>query len=301
MSASSQLARLQRWSLIGLVAAAIAAGVLLWPWSPVAAVAVALLLAFAHAVVLALEFLLLRLAGRADHTPTPSVPQLMSAWAREVVQDAVVFGWRQPFDWQRVPDHLQGAPGATGIVFIHGFVCNRGFWTPWMQQARARGHAFVAVNLEPVFCSIDDYCRTIGEAVGAVTLATGRPPMLVCHSMGGLAARAWLRHDGGRTRVAHVVTIGTPHRGTWLARFSRLPNGRQMRIGCDWIAALPGAEPGAERLFTCWYSNCDNVVFPPSTATLPAADNRLLEGAAHVDLAFRPAVVEHTFALAARL
>jgi len=301
MPASSKLARLQRWAPLGLLAAAIAAGVLLWPWSPIGAVIVALLIAFLHAGVLALEFLMLRLATRDDPAPKPSLRQLVSAWAREVVDDAVVFGWRQPFDWRREPDRLEGAPGTTGIVFIHGFVCNRGFWTPWLRQARARGHAFVAVNLEPVFCSIDGYSRIIDEAVQAVTRATGRPPLLVCHSMGGLAARAWLRHDGGRTRVAHVVTIGTPHRGTWIARFSRLPNGRQMRVGCDWLNALPGAEPDAARLFTCWYSNCDNIVFPPSTATLPAADNRFLEGAAHVDLAFRPAVVEHTFALAARL
>jgi pimeloyl-ACP methyl ester carboxylesterase len=301
MPASSKLARLQRWAPIGILAAALLSGALLWSWSPIAAVVVALLVALAHGIVLALEFLLLRLASRGDPTPTPSVSQLVSAWAREVVQDAVVFGWRQPFDWQRVPDHLQGAAGVAGIVFIHGFVCNRGFWTPWMREARNRGHAFVAVNLEPVFCSIDDYCQIIDEAVRAVSRATGRPPMLVCHSMGGLAARAWLRQDGGRTPVAHVVTVGTPHGGTWLARFSRLPSGRQMRVGCDWLAALPGAEPDAARLFTCWYSNCDNVVFPPSTATLPAADNRLLEGAAHVDLAFRPTVVEHTFALAARL
>ena len=301
MPACSKLARLQRWAPLGLLAAAIAGAVLLWPWSPIGAVIVALLIAFLHAGVLALEFLMLRLAGRGDGTPEPSTRQLVSAWAREVLDDAVVFGWRQPFDWRREPDRLEGAPGTTGIDFIHGFVCNRGFWTPWLRQARSRGHAFVAVNLEPVFCSIDDYSRVIDEAVQSVTRATGRPPLLVCHSMGGLAARAWLRHDGGRTRVAHVVTIGTPHRGTWLARFSRLPNGRQMRVGCDWLNALPGAEPDAARLFTCWYSNCDNIVFPPSTATLPAADNRFLEGAAHVDLAFRPAVMQHTFALAARL
>lgn len=301
MSAGSKLARLQRWVPIGFLAAALASGSLLWSWSPVWAVVVALLVAFAYAVVLGVEFLLMRLASRGDPTPAPSVAQLISAWGREVVQDAVVFGWRQPFEWRRVPDQLLGTPGVSGIVFIHGFVCNRGFWTPWMREARARGHAFVAVNLEPVFCSIDDYGQIVGEAVRAVTKATGRPPLLVCHSMGGLAARAWLRQDAGRTPVAHVITIGTPHRGTWLARFSRLSNGRQMRIGCDWIAALPGAEPEAARRFTCWYSNCDNVVFPPSMATLPGADNRLVEGAAHVDLAFRPAVLDYTFALAARL
>jgi hypothetical protein len=53
--------------------------------------------------------------------------------------------------------------------------------------------------------------------------------------------------------------------------------------------------------FTCWYSNCDNVVFPASTATLEGADNRLIAGAGHIDLAFRDDVMAHTFALAARL
>jgi triacylglycerol lipase len=41
-----------------------------------------------------------------------------------------------------------------------------------------------------VFGGIDDYAPLIEQAVQQVTQATGRPPLLVCHSMGGLAARA---------------------------------------------------------------------------------------------------------------
>jgi triacylglycerol esterase/lipase EstA (alpha/beta hydrolase family) len=118
------------------------------------------------------------------------------------------------------------------------------------------------------------------------------PPLLVCHSMGGLAARAWLRASSGYARVHHVVTIGTPHHGTWLARFSRVANGRQMRIGCDWQRQLERDLPPQQRaLFTCWYSNCDNIVFPASTATLPGAENRLLRGVAHVRLALHAGVM----------
>jgi len=43
--------------------------------------------------------------------------------------------------------------------------------------------------------------------------------------------------------------------------------------------------------FVCWYSNCDNVVFPASTATLPGADNRFVPGLPHVGLAFDAAVM----------
>jgi triacylglycerol esterase/lipase EstA (alpha/beta hydrolase family) len=149
----------------------------------------------------------------------------------------------------------------------------------------------VAVNLEPPFGPIDAYAAAIDDAVARVTAATGRPPLLVCHSMGGLAARAWLR-SSAPGRVCHVVTIGTPHGGTWLGRFSHLHNGRQMRLGSQWVRALP-QDIASQVPFTCWYSNCDNIVFPASTATLPGADNRLVRGAAHVELAFRPEVFAH--------
>ena len=49
--------------------------------------------------------------------------------------------------------------------------------------------------------------------------------------------------------------------------------------------------------FTCWYSNTDNIVFPTSTAALPGADNRLVRGAAHVQMAFLPEVMTATLAL----
>jgi hypothetical protein len=51
---------------------------------------------------------------------------------------------------------------------------------------------------------------------------------------------------------------------------------------------------------TCWYSNCDNIVFPAETATLPAARNRFVAGEAHVALAFHPDVIEDCLGLLRR-
>jgi pimeloyl-ACP methyl ester carboxylesterase len=297
MPATSSLARLQQGLVAGLLLAASLWLAAWWSARPVLAVAGALAILFAHVIILGLEFLILVHVRRGDPTPPASAMQLVLAWVRESIQDVRVFGWRQPFRWRRWPDHLEGSPGRRGIVFVHGFICNRGIWTPWLARARAGGHPFAAVNLEPVFGSIDDYVRTLDAAVRRVRAASGQPPVLVCHSMGGLAARAWLRRQHRAGAVAHVVTIGTPHHGTWLARFSRVPNGRQMRMDGEWLRDVGTADPEAAKLFTCWYGNCDNVVLPPSTATLAGADNRLVEGAAHVDLAFRPEVVEGTFAL----
>lgn len=301
MARASRLARLQQVLLLALLVAASAWAISWWPRHPVVAIIGTGLILFIHAIPLAVEFLLLGPASKADPAPRPGVHDLLCAWAREVVQDVRVFAWRQPFAWRRCSDRADGKPGAIGIVFVHGFVCNRGFWTPWLQEAQRRGHPFVAVNLEPVFASIDAYAPTLDEAVQRMATVTGRPPLLVCHSMGGLAARAWLRSAGQGTRASHVVTIASPHQGTWLARFGRSANGRQMRMDGEWLRTLRSEERLDARRFTCWSSNCDNVVFPPAVATLPGADNRLLPGAAHVDLAFRPEVMDHTFALARSL
>ena len=59
-----------------------------------------------------------------------------------------------------------------------------------------------------------------------------------------------------------------------------------MRRASPWLRALAAREPaGRAARFTCFYSHCDNIVFPPATATLPGADNRHLPGVAHVHMA----------------
>jgi triacylglycerol esterase/lipase EstA (alpha/beta hydrolase family) len=180
-------------------------------------------------------------------------------------------------------------------VFIHGFVCNRGVWTPWLRALQAEGGVFIAVNLEPVFGGIDSYVPLIDEAVTRVSVATGQAPVLICHSMGGLAARAWLRSMQADGRVRHVVTLGAPHHGTWLGKFSHFANGRQMRLNGDWVSALARDEPPQRRaLFTCWYSHCDNVVFPASTASLPGARNLHVPGTAHMGLVQHPRIMQVT-------
>jgi triacylglycerol esterase/lipase EstA (alpha/beta hydrolase family) len=188
---------------------------------------------------------------------------------------------------------LPTANGRRGLVLVHGFVCNRGLWNRWMLRLRERDVPFIAVNLEPVFGSISDYASTIEQAVQRMQEVTGLAPVLVGHSMGGLAIRAWAAAFAGRGRADRIVTIGSPHRGTWLGRFGTSRNAREMAFGTDWQRALEANESeGDFSNFTCFYSHCDNIVFPASTATLPDADNRHVTGSAHVQLIDQPEVFD---------
>jgi triacylglycerol lipase len=274
---------------VGLwLAAALFFGAALW------IVALALLALLAHALVMALEFSLMRRASRGDAAPAPTRLELLCAWWHEALGALWVFGWVQPWRSRRYADRLgEATRGRRGVILVHGFVCNRGIWNPWLERLHGSGVPCIALNLEPVFGGIDGYGPQIDAAVRCMQQATGLAPLLVAHSMGGLAVRAWLRDaEGSDERIDGVVTIGTPHRGTWLARFGLATNTRQMRLDGDWLRTLAAAEPPqrAQR-FTCFYGHCDNIVFPPAAATLPGADNRHLRATAHVHMLRHPAVL----------
>ena len=254
--------------------------------------AVAVTLGAGHAIVLAIEFAVLRMVSRHAGAPVPGAGPLLAAWREEIVYAVLVFFWRQPWRAQAFPDRLgASARGRRVVIFVHGFVCNRGLWNPWLARLTAADQPFIAVDLEPVFGPIDDYVPIIEAAVQRAEQASGLPPLIVAHSMGGLATRAWLRDSGGDARVHGVITLGTPHGGTVIAKLALGSNGRQMRWQGGYVAALAAGEPASRRaLFTCYWSECDQIVFPPPTAVLPGAKAVQLPAVAHVALSAHEAV-----------
>lgn len=301
-STLNTLAWLQRGLVLALAVVAVAAAA--WvhrAGGPAWAAALTAIATFnVHALILAIEFALLARVDPGGGVPRPSPAALIAAWWGEVGIGLQTFCWRQPFRSRASPDRLSPPPpGRRPVLLVHGFVCNRGLWNPWVRWLAVADVPYIAVNLEPVFGSIDRYVPIIEAAAQRLEALGGGKPLIVAHSMGGLAVRAWLRDRLAAHRVQHIVTIATPHRGTWLARFALTPNARQMRPGSRWLSALAEAEtPQSRSLFTCFYGNCDNIVFPAAMAALPGADNRHIAGVAHVDLAFHADVVEEALRLA---
>lgn len=321
-------ARWQQAAILGGWGLALAWLWWLWPQSPVLALGGVLALLLCPAWSIGTQFVCLLLAPRASlgAVPPVSARAMLRAYLAEVGWAYLIFGWRQPFRTHAVPDDLDagadrtGAAGLgaarVGVVLVHGYLCNRAFWQPWQRMFAACGIPCIAVTLEPAWGSIDECVPDLDAAVRRMALATGRPPVLIGHSMGGLVIRAWLRSRGAvvgdgvtqaqaaqrlQALVARVVTLATPHRGTWIAHFSRTLNGRQMRLDSDWLRALFAREPQAlAARMSCWYSNCDNLVMPALAATYPGADNRLILDLAHVQLVFDAQVMRDCEALVQR-
>ena len=283
--------RLQRWRL--LVRIALAAGALLL-LPPALAWPLATLLFFFHGLVMLVSFAWLR---KANGAPARG---LLRAGLLEFCWYEWIFGYCQPFAEQRVPNGLPVETGTRGVLLLHGFSCNRGLWNGWMRRLQSQGRAVVALSMEPVHGSIDAYADEIETALQALAAKTGLPPLIVCHSMGGLAARAWWRKHGEPGRVESIVTLGTPHAGTPVARWSGMLNVRQMRPGSAWLTELTRHE-AAHPLppLHCFASDCDQIVFPTASALLPGARHLMLPATGHLGLVFHRRVWQEVQALLA--
>jgi len=171
------------------------------------------------------------------------------------------------------------------VLLVHGFICNHRVWDDVALALRQQGHAVLAVDLEPLFTSIDDYAPLLNRQLDTLLAQAGAPQaVLVGHSMGGLAIRAWLRAYGSQ-RVARILTLGTPHQGTRIARASTTTNGAQMLWHSNWLGELAASEDAAKRaLMHMALTAQDNIVFPQAEQTLPGAQVTQFQGIGHLQM-----------------
>ncbi len=213
----------------------------------------------------------------------------------ELAAFATAYAVLQPFERARM--------GATGpapqagarlpVLLVHGYVCNRAVWWSLLRALSARGDCVRAVTFEPVYGAIDLWVPQLAECIDELLAATGRERVvLVTHSMGGLAARAYLCAHGG-SKVARVITLGAPHHGSMHAHLGAGENARQMEPGSSWLASLAAAESGGVAApLVSIYSHHDDFVAPQASAAHPHARNVGLAGVGHLAMLFARPVRE---------
>lgn len=221
--------------------------------------------------------------------PGPERFQAIGMFFSEFAAFILNFVVLSPFErgWMgvdRLPPNGQHPP----VLLIHGYGCSRAAW--WWQRRRLEqaGWTVATISLEPIHASIDSYVDSVARRVDDILAATRAPRLiLVGHSMGGLVARAYLRKHGA-AKTMRLITLGTPHLGSELARFGIGENARQMIPGNAWLTALAREEPRVDTVNI--YSLHDNFVMPPSNLMLPLAHQQPIAGLGHLSMLYSPRV-----------
>ena len=170
------------------------------------------------------------------------------------------------------------------LLLQHGYVNNGAVWFFTARVLEARGYRVFTMD-QPPFASIDTMGDLLAERVDEVLQITGASALtLVAHSMGGLICRAYLRCHGGAAgdKIDQLITLGSPHQGTFHAQLARGENGAQMRSGNAWLTLL-GATAVAVP-FTSIYSIHDTIIAPQNSSVVVGADNIQLFAVGHVSL-----------------
>jgi pimeloyl-ACP methyl ester carboxylesterase len=195
------------------------------------------------------------------------------------------------------------ADGRRPVVFVHGLGGAPGNFAPMQLYFRLRGRTrtYAAVFAgDGTLLELADRLSAFLEAVASVNgLPDGTPIDLVAHSMGGLVARLALEHESTRRRVATLVTLGTPHAGSHLARYGHTAHSLALRPDSEVLHRLARqvpwrGPPDQPRLVACW-SSADVIVLPARSAAVDGAENVEMPGLTHYGYLIHPTVWRHTY------
>jgi pimeloyl-ACP methyl ester carboxylesterase len=185
----------------------------------------------------------------------------------------------------------------TPILLVHGMIDNRSIFSLLRRGLRRRGFGrVVTINYSPLTSDVRVAAAWLAEEVESLVAETGYERVhVVGHSLGGLIARYYVTRLGGHQRVHTLVTLGTPHGGTFNAYALPSLLCRQLRPGSALMRELGAPVPGCRTRFVAYWSDLDQLVFPQRNAKMDHPDltvrNIAIHGTGHMSLPINGDVV----------
>ena len=192
------------------------------------------------------------------------------------------------------------------IILVHGFIGGYGL-TPWYKLKNRLVSAgcpsskiFEMRFRDAIFASNVQNAKELRDYVNYVLGRTGASKVdLICHSMGSLSARYYIRNLGGKYKVDDLVSLGGVNHGTWLAIIPLAyasQGALEMRPGSSFLNALNAGDetPGSVH-YVAIYAYWDELVQPYWSAKLyDGATNKGKWWVGHVGLLFDYTVYKWT-------
>ncbi len=182
-----------------------------------------------------------------------------------------------------VPHHMLAETAVNPVLLIHGLKDDARKMEPMAAYLRQRGRVVDTISLSPSWGQkgLEVLAEDLAESIKQ-RYSTGQKIDLVAFSMGGLVARYYLQRLGGLERVDRLVTISTPHHGTFLAYFLGNSGGRQMRFQSEFLRDLAHDAVRLKTIsFTSLWTPWDAIIVPARSSVMAEADNQKMIVVAH--------------------
>lgn len=187
--------------------------------------------------------------------------------------------------------------GFRPVVFVHGLGGHPGNFfglkTYFGGRGRSRTYTVDFGNASSFELMADHLRAVLDAVVEQNALGDAERIDVVAHSMGGLIARLVLDESVYRDRVANLVTLGTPHDGSHLARLASTQITRELRPGSETLSRLEAQQFWGHReapLLTAFWSRSDTVVLPAASARFSRGRTVEIEGVTHYGYLISPSV-----------
>ncbi len=198
---------------------------------------------------------------------------------------------RDPGPQQRGLIHHNLDAATRPILLVHGIGDNHASFTLLDRALHRRGfETVVPYDYGLLTADVRAAAATLGASVTELARKSGHERVhVIGHSLGGLLARYFVQRQGGDAFVDTLVTLGTPHGGTELARIAPiLPLVRQLSPRSAVIKELAEPAPKCRTRFLALSGDLDHLVLPARNARLEHPDldvtNITVPGVGHLSL-----------------
>lgn len=201
---------------------------------------------------------------------------------------------------RRLPDD-----GYRPVLFVHGLAGHPGNFAPmrgyFRFMGRSRTYAIAFRGSERIPAMADDLRAAVEAIVVQNELPEGATIDIVAHSMGGLVSRYAMATSDLASRVETLVTLGTPHHGTYAARYAATAQTLDLRPNSEVLRLIEGqipwsGPPAMPNLVALW-SEADMLLLPPESAQMPGAENVEMAGYTHLSYLIQPSAWQRTWSL----
>jgi triacylglycerol lipase len=169
------------------------------------------------------------------------------------------------------------------VVLVHGLWDTARLFEQMGSLLRSKGLQVYSLDLIPNNgdASLEHLANQLADFIRDAFPAA-QPVDLVGFSMGGLVARYYVQRLNGLDRVRKLITISSPHKGTWTAFLGRNPGARQMRPGSEFLQDLNRDAAILERIqFTTIWTPFDLMIFPARSSELGCGQSMRVNVAIH--------------------